>query len=79
MLLDASGEATERVGGTVNNDERVDDLSRRSFVKKAAYVTPVIVTLDAIPSFASYGSTDRAKPALIAIALLAIVLRKCAS
>ena len=60
VVLDASGEATERVGGTVNNDERVDDLSRRSFVKKAAYVTPVIVTLDAIPSFASYGSTDRA-------------------
>jgi hypothetical protein len=27
----------------------------------------------------SFGSTDRAKPALIAIALLAIVLRKCAS
>ena len=44
----------------MNNDERVDDQSRRSFVKKAAYVTPVIVTLDAIPSFASYGSTDRA-------------------
>jgi hypothetical protein len=27
----------------------------------------------------NFGSTDRAKPALIAIALLAIVLRKCTS
>ena len=32
------------------------DESRRQFVKKAVYVTPVIVTLEAIPSIASTGS-----------------------
>ena len=30
--------------------------SRRGFVKKAAYVTPAILTLKAIPAFASNGS-----------------------
>ena len=30
--------------------------SRRSFVKKAAYVTPAILSLKAIPAFASLGS-----------------------
>jgi hypothetical protein len=33
----------------INND-------RRSFIKKAAYVAPAIVTMTAIPSFASVGS-----------------------
>jgi hypothetical protein len=33
-----------------------DDPSRRAFVKKAAYVAPVIVTLEAMPVFASNGS-----------------------
>lgn len=33
----------------INND-------RRSFIKKAAYVAPAIVTMTAIPSFASAGS-----------------------
>ena len=36
--------------------EHNDDPSRRAFVKKAAYVAPVIVTLDAMPVFASTGS-----------------------
>ena len=30
--------------------------TRRSFVKKATYVTPAILTLNAIPAFASVGS-----------------------
>lgn len=34
---------------TVNND-------RRSFIKKAVYVAPVVITMAAIPSFASAGS-----------------------
>ena len=32
------------------------DQSKRSFVKKAAYTAPVIVSMTAIPSFASAGS-----------------------
>jgi hypothetical protein len=30
--------------------------SRRSFIKKAAYIAPVVLTLKALPSFASQGS-----------------------
>ena len=37
-------------------DDHNDDPSRRAFVKKAAYVAPVIVTLEAMPVFASSGS-----------------------
>ncbi len=33
-----------------------DTSSRRSFVKTAAYVTPLILSLKAEPAFASYGS-----------------------
>ena len=33
--------------------EHNDDPSRRAFVKKAAYVAPVIVSLEAMPVFAS--------------------------
>jgi hypothetical protein len=36
--------------------EHNDDLSRREFVKKAVYVAPVIVSLEAMPVFASNGS-----------------------
>ena len=36
--------------------EHNDDPSRRAFVKKAAYVAPAIVTLEAMPVFASNGS-----------------------
>jgi hypothetical protein len=32
--------------------------SRRAFMKKTAYVAPVILTLNAIPAFASHGSAD---------------------
>ena len=32
------------------------DRPRRAFVKTAAYVAPAILTLKAVPSFASYGS-----------------------
>lgn len=32
------------------------DQSKRDFIKKSAYTTPVIVTMAAIPSFASAGS-----------------------
>jgi hypothetical protein len=37
-------------------DERADDESRRSFIKKTAYVAPMILTLSAVPAFASEGS-----------------------
>jgi hypothetical protein len=50
-LADWSG-VTERIFMERNDDGQ----SRRAFVKKAAYVAPVIVTLDAMPTFASYGS-----------------------
>jgi hypothetical protein len=40
----------------MSKDAQIDDESRRSFVKKAAYVTPAIITLEAMPAFASYGS-----------------------
>ena len=32
------------------------DESRRSFIKRAAYVTPLILSLKAEPAFASHGS-----------------------
>jgi hypothetical protein len=44
---------------TVNNE--VDDLSRRTILKTAAYVTPAILTLRALPAFASHGSGWSAK------------------
>ena len=33
-----------------------EQATRRNFIKKAAYMTPVVLTLVAIPSFASAGS-----------------------
>ena len=42
----------------VNNQ----DESRRKFVKKMAYVPPVILTLAAAPSFAKTGSHKEPKP-----------------
>ena len=38
------------------------DESRRKFVKKMAYVPPVILTLAAAPSFAKNGSHKEPKP-----------------
>jgi hypothetical protein len=38
-------------------DNKMD--SRRKFLKKAAYVAPFVVTLQAVPSFASSGSGFR--------------------
>ncbi|MEX1032507.1 MAG: hypothetical protein WDZ30_04055 [Cellvibrionaceae bacterium] len=35
------------------------DESKRSFIKQASYITPAVVTLAAIPSFASAGSGYR--------------------
>ncbi len=32
------------------------EASRRAFVKKAAYVAPLILTLNAAPAFAKHGS-----------------------
>lgn len=40
----------------MSRDSHVDQESRRKFVKTVAYVAPAIVTLSAIPSFASAGS-----------------------
>lgn len=47
----------------MDSKSRVEvDESKRSFIKQASYVTPAIVTLSAIPSFASAGSGfDRRK------------------
>ncbi|MDH5649516.1 MAG: hypothetical protein OEY67_07640 [Gammaproteobacteria bacterium] len=36
--------------------KHISDVSRRQFVKKALYVTPVILTLPVVPSLASAGS-----------------------
>jgi len=38
------------------NTENNIDQNKRNFVKKAAYTAPVIITMAAIPSFASAGS-----------------------
>jgi hypothetical protein len=38
------------------------DPSRRAFVKKAAYVTPVILTLKAAPAYAKKGSEKPSEP-----------------
>lgn len=32
------------------------DASRRSFIKKVTYVAPVVMTLNAVPSYATTGS-----------------------
>ena len=40
----------------MSRDSHVDQESRRKFVKTIAYVAPAIVTLSAMPSFASAGS-----------------------
>ena len=37
-------------------DNKTVDLKKRKFVQRASYVAPVILTLTAIPSFASSGS-----------------------
>jgi len=33
--------------------------SRRAFMKKAAYVAPVVLTLNATPAIATYGSNQK--------------------
>jgi hypothetical protein len=41
------------------------DLTRRDALKKAAYIAPLVLTLPAVPSFASAGSDkqkDKDKP-----------------
>jgi hypothetical protein len=35
---------------------RIDKGSRRAFIKKTAYIAPTILTLKAVPAFASEGS-----------------------
>ena len=40
----------------MENDNQKIDTKRRDFVKKASYVAPAIMTMTAIPSFASAGS-----------------------
>lgn len=35
---------------------KMHDKTRREFVKKVAYIAPAVVTLSAMPSFASAGS-----------------------
>jgi hypothetical protein len=44
-----------------SNNEHNIDQNRRDFVKKAAYTTPAIVTMAALPSFASAGSANAHK------------------
>lgn len=43
-------------------ETRVNDPSRRSFVRKAVYAAPLILTLKAVPSFASSGSGQGPTP-----------------
>ncbi len=43
------------------NKEQSIDQNRRDFVKKTAYTAPAIVTMAAIPSFASAGSSNSHK------------------
>lgn len=35
-----------------------DDETRREFLRKTGYVVPAVLTLKAVPAFASHGSTD---------------------
>lgn len=37
-------------------DLRTVDKNKRDFIKKASYTAPVILTLSAVPAFASTGS-----------------------
>ena len=39
-----------------DNQKQGVDTNRRDFVKKASYIAPTIITMSAIPSFASAGS-----------------------
>ena len=39
-----------------NDSKQSVDTKRRDFVKKASYIAPAIMTMTAIPSFASAGS-----------------------
>lgn len=41
----------------MNNFDLRTRESRRSFLKKASYAAPVILTFNAVPAFASHGST----------------------
>ena len=42
----------------MNDDEKLsnEQESRRTFIKKAVYVPPTILTLQAAPAYAKYGS-----------------------
>lgn len=40
----------------MSEDRRKKQVSRREFVKKAAYIAPAIVTLQAVPMYAKAGS-----------------------
>lgn len=38
------------------------DSDKRDLLKKSAYVVPALLTLTAVPTFASAGSDDRRRP-----------------
>jgi len=40
----------------VSEDQKTE--ARRDFIKKTAYITPVVVTMGMTASFAAHGSTD---------------------
>ena len=65
VVASVRGEATNRRGDLVSEKQSKDQnqASRRKFVKRAAYVTPVIVTLAVAPSYAKNGS-EKPKPKL---------------
>jgi hypothetical protein len=46
----------------MRHQESMPDLTRRDALKKAAYIAPLVLTLPAVPSFASAGS-DKHKDA----------------
>ena len=43
---------------TKNVSEEQKTEARRDFIKKTAYITPVVVTMGMTASFAAYGSSD---------------------
>ena len=56
MNITLQAQRTQRGNNMSDADRPTDEQSRRSFLKTATYVAPVILTLKAEPAFAKYGS-----------------------
>lgn len=44
------------------SEEKLPNTDRRSFIKKATYVAPIVLTLPAMPSIAQNGSGGGGNP-----------------